>query len=89
MKYGYEEVRRLTSMDLRSLCIMNDWYTHGTVKEYSNLLSNVDNLKNVTTDDIVEIAQDIVDHSDVHMDMGFTDIMFAIAEKCTTYFEEV
>lgn len=89
MKYGYKEVRRLTSIELRSLCIEENWYTKGTIEEYNNLLCKVANIKNVTTDDIVEIAQDIVDHSKIHPDMEFTDVMFAISEKCYTYFEEV
>ena len=99
MKYGYKEVRRLGSMELRALCIKEDWYTGGTNEEYANLL-DMANRENVTTDDIVEMATDIYEHSEVAMDKlkraaGYDigeclkHIMFAIAERCTTFFEEI
>lgn len=98
MKYGYREVRRLSSSDLRALCIKEDWYTGGDCEEYDNLL-NMTKKENITTDDIVEIATDIIGHSDVaiekyvryygmSMSEVYTHVMFLIAEKCNTYFEE-
>ena len=99
MKYGYREVRRLGSMELRSLCIKEDWYTGGTNEEYA-VLMDMANRENITTDDIVEMATDIYEHSESAMDRlkraaGYDigdclkHIMFAIAERCTTCFEEI
>ena len=87
MKYGYKEVRVLGAMQLRGLCIEKDWYTKGTNREYSALLEMA-NRENITTDDIVEMATDIMEHSEINPEMEITDIMFAIARKCTTCFHE-
>lgn len=98
MKYGYKEVRQLSACDLRALCISEDWYENGTNEEYANLMQ-MTNKDNITTDDIVEIATDIYEHSCDAMDKlkklacydfgdCLTHIMFMVNEKCTTYFEE-
>ena len=42
--------------------------------------------ENITTDDIVEIAQDITEHSDT--DQEITSICFDIARIAITFFEE-
>lgn len=97
MKYGYKEVRKLGATALRALCIREDWYTGGDNEEYSRLL-NMANRENITTDDIVEIATDIIEHSDMAVERYrksgglsfgecYTHVMFLIAEKCYTYFE--
>ena len=97
MKYGYKEIRRLHSTDLRALCIREDWYTGGTNEEYANLM-DMTKKDNITTDDIVEIATDIIEHSDsargkFERASGGEDfylhVMFLIAESCNTYFEEI
>lgn len=99
MKYGYKEVRKLGSMELRALCIKENWYTGGANEEYAELLDKA-NRENITTDDIVEMATDIYSHSEEAMrklqhQAGYdfrecmTHIMFLIAENCHTYFEEV
>lgn len=98
MKYGYKEIRYLSSSDLRALCIAEDWYTGGTNEEYANLMAMI-NKDNITTDDIVEIATDIVEHSseaikgymkNAGLTIGecYTHVMFLIAERCNTYFAE-
>lgn len=98
MKYGYKEIRHLSMSDLRVLCIAEDWYTGGTNEEYANLL-NMTTKDNITTDDLVEIATDIIDHSrsaiDAYMKNAgltlgecYTHVMFLLAEKCSTYFVE-
>lgn len=86
-KYGYSEKRTLTMENLRNLCVFNNWYTNGSNKEYENLLNNVDNLINITTDDIVEIATDILSHSNLELD-ELTNICFKINEACNTFFIE-
>lgn len=98
MKYGYKEIRTLTACTLRSLCISENWYTSGTNTEYENLLSMTEK-DNITTDDIVEMATDIIEHSEeavkfykecagLTLSDCYTHIMFLIAEKCNTYFAE-
>lgn len=96
MKYGYKEIRKLSSSELRALCIEQDWYTGGTNEEYYNLMSMTEK-ENITTDDIVEIATDIIEHSDTakvkfeKLSGGedfYTHVMYLIAEASYTFFEK-
>lgn len=65
----YKETRTLSAEDLRNLCIKNHWYTKGTCEEYSHLLYDLaENKEHLTTDDIIEIAEDIVAHSEIDDD---------------------
>lgn len=86
-KYGYVEVRKLYADNLRSLCISKNWYTRGNVSEYENLFSMCDK-ENITTDDIVEIATDIMSHS-YDPERPFTSYAFEVARICTTFIEEI
>jgi hypothetical protein len=97
MKYGYREVRKLSREDLRALCIRHDWYTGGTNEEYYNLMQMTEK-ECITTDDIVEIATDIIEHSETakanfEKATGGEDfyeyVMFMIGEECYTYFERI
>ena len=97
MKYGYKEVRMLDSGDLRALCIKKDWYTGGTIAEYENLMQMTER-ENITTDDIVEIATDIIEHSETAKakfekasggEDFYLHVMYLIAEACYTYFERI
>lgn len=97
MKYGYREIRTLSTTNLRGLCIMEDWYTGGTVKEYSNLME-MTRKDNITTDDIVEIATDIIEHSETAKakfekasggEDFYLHVMFLLAEACDSYFERI
>lgn len=92
MMYAYRETRVMSADSLRELCINEDWYTCGTNEEYTKLLTSVSKNNNIDTDDLVEIAQNIVDHSnniDLSVDGEFTNIMFKLARICNTFFEEV
>lgn len=100
MKYGYKEVRLLSGIDLMGLCIREGWYTGGTNEEYADLLNKTDSIENITTDDIVEIASDIVEHSGeavkklkvqggLSFGEVFTHVMYLVAESCSSYFVEV
>lgn len=87
MKSEYREVRRILAEDLRELCIRNNWYTRGDCKAYSHLLNELAHEKeNITTDDIVEIAQDILEHSNT--DQELTSICFDVARIAVSFFEE-
>lgn len=88
MKYGYREIRKIRGDDLRNLCIANCWYTRGDNAAYNHLLNDLAGDKeNITTDDIVEIAMDILKHSNT--DQELTSICFDVARIAVTFFEEV
>lgn len=86
-KYGYKEVRILHSDKLRSLCISMNWYTEGSCDEYVNLLNMCDK-ENITTDDIVAIATDIMKHSSDRAERPLTSYAFEVARICSTFIEE-
>ncbi len=88
MKYGYKEIRKISASALRALCIKNDWYTHGDNDEYSHLLLDLAQHKeNITTDDIVEIASDIIEHSGLSI-RDFESVAFEVANIATVYIFE-
>ena len=63
-KMKYKEIRTLTAYNLRELCIRQNWYTYGDNAEYEHLLYDLAaNKPNLTTEDIIEIAEDIAAHS--------------------------
>lgn len=87
MKHRYREVRRIHADSLRNLCIAKNWYTRGNTEEYSHLLYDMaEGKENISTDDIVEMAQDIMEHSNT--DQEITSICFDIARTAVTFFEE-
>ena len=87
MKYGYREIRKIHADSLSNLCIAKNLYTRGNNEEYGHLLYDMaEGKENITTDDIVEIAQDITEHSDT--DQEITSICFDIARIAITFFEE-
>ena len=70
--------------DLRNLCIKNNWYTRGNSDEYENLLHVCGgNKKIITTDDVVKIANDILDHSET--DYYFEAVCFELFRICHTH----
>lgn len=88
MKCKYREIRKISADSIRNLCIAKNWYTRGTNEDYRHLLVDLaDNKENITTEDIVEIAQNIMDHSST--DQELTSICFDVARIAVTFFEEV
>jgi hypothetical protein len=83
-----QEVRTLDADDLRQLCIKYKWYTKGNNEEYSNLLYNMASKENLSTNDIVAMAKDIMEHSS-NIEHELTSICYEIAKRCIVYFEEV
>lgn len=59
----FKEVRTVSWDEIRSICMAKGWYTRGTCEQYSNLAGYVFDLEEVTTEDLVYIANDILDHS--------------------------
>lgn len=83
----YKEIRTLSRSDLRALCIDHNWYASGTTAEYENLLSLTEK-ENITTEDIIIMAADIMNHS-VDNDRPLESYCFEIARICDTFFEEI
>jgi len=82
------EIRTIDAAALQNLCIKKRWYTGGDNAAYNHLLYDLaENKENITTEDIVEIAQDIMKHSNT--DQELTSICFDVAEISVTFFEEV
>ena len=81
-----KEVRTISSRDVRKACISYDWYTCGDCEEYEHILSYVDELARVTTDELETIATDIKQHSDT--DYEIKSIMFVLANECCITFIE-
>lgn len=87
----YIETRVMDSSKLRSLCIKRNWYTRGTNEEYGRLFDLLYDEYgcpvNLTTEKLAEIAEDIMEHSDIR-DYTITAVMFELADSCYTYFDE-
>lgn len=87
MKYGYKEIRKIDARAIRSLCVRNDWFTLGDNSDYETLLNYGFSDREITTDEIVEMAEIIKEYSDT--DMEITSIMFELGRICTTVFVEI
>lgn len=87
MKYAYKVVRKLSMSALRSLCIEKEWYTNGDNDEYSHML-NMTKKEDITSDDIVEIAADIMEHSDLSFN-DFTSVCDEILKKSYCFMIEL
>lgn len=84
MKYGYKVIRKLTMASLRSLCVEKEWYTNGDNDEYSHML-NMTKKEDITSDDIVEIATDIIEHSSNLSLDDFTYVCDEILKKSYSF----
>ena len=87
-KWSFKEVRRIYTNDLRLLCIANGWYTRGDNEEYDHLLRDLaGNKANITTDDVCEIVQDIINHSDLLAD-DFEHVAYEVLRIAKTHLVE-
>ena len=92
-----KETRKIQIDKVRSMCIRNDYYTHGTCEEYAEMFEMC-KVENPTTEDFAEIATDILYHSDkrkmkestgLSMQESRKCIMFELINDCTiTYIED-
>lgn len=80
-----KETRKLYREDLRNLCIRKSWYTRGGNEAYAELLETADTLENVKSENIVEIAKNILKHSDTEHTLS--SICFEVAKTCNSFFE--
>lgn len=65
-----KENRIINRESLRKLCINFDLYTLGTNKEYEEMLEDAELEEHLTTNKIVEIAQNILKHSETDIELG-------------------
>lgn len=79
------ETRRLFHEDLRNLCILHNWYTMGDNQEYSHMFELTDK-ENLTTADLVEIAADIIDHSEPDESLTIVYVCFELARTAISLF---
>lgn len=78
---------RTWSMDqVRLVCIHENWYTEGTVKQYSEMLGFVENNK-PTGLNLFKVASDILEHTDEKQGQTIENIMFILGkDACNTFF---
>lgn len=86
MKYKYQEVRRITREALHKLCISEQWYNRNDNLDYYHMLDELAGGKqNITTDDIVAIVLDIIEHSDNLDSDDFESVAFKVANIATVH----
>lgn len=92
-KYNYKEVRKISLENIRQMCIEHNWYDYGTNKDYDTLLS-YSNKDNITSDDIIEMAINIFDHTerfvkDIFDEAIFKTVCSIIVSRCFSYFKKI
>lgn len=86
----YREIRKVRGSDLRNLCIKNNWYTKGDCEDYERLLGELSTAKgNITTADIIEIAEDIANHSELEEGWDIESIAFEVGKLAFSFFSKV
>jgi hypothetical protein len=63
MKYEYKVIRKMSLYELQAICIEKGWYKSGNNTEYEKMLE-VTRKEDITSDDVVETAIDIIAHTD-------------------------
>lgn len=86
-KYGYAETRTIAPEAIRSACIAHDWYYCGTEEEFEELLAYGFSGRPIGTDELVEMATLIKEHSDTEDDYCY--ILYELARLCRSTFKEV
>lgn len=88
----FNEIRTMSVSKLRSVCIKNNWYTRGTNEEYYRLFDRLHDCcgcpEHLTTEKLVEIAEDIWKHSQI-TDYTIETVLFELARNCYTTFDVV
>lgn len=74
-------------MDVREMCIRNNWYDNGTCTEYDNMLNVVKKFDSPNDDDIFFIACDIVEHTSEYQTIE--NVMFYLANDVVKTFYEI
>ena len=84
----FKETRRIHADEVRQLCIDYGYYTLGTSEDYKHLLNDLCAIEKVIgTEQLQEIAEDIVSHSRFDDPLLFVDeyipaVMYDLAKRC-------
>lgn len=89
------ETRHINFSDLYRLCVDRNWYTCGTNAEYELMFGKAKG--NMTTDKMVALAKDIIEHSAPHLfdDCEYNGttplayVLYELADIAHTTFEGV
>lgn len=76
----------INSEDIKNFCIHNNLYTRGDNMnmDYRELLNSIDEIHNFIPQDIINIAKDIVEHSDAQdakIDLSLENIAYYLCEN--------
>lgn len=84
----YEEMKILSAGKVRDLCIEKGWYTRGDNNEYAAMLDKVEDIKDsgksLTADQLGEIAEDILAHSNTMYTVE--SIMWELNRTANTFY---
>lgn len=90
-KYGYTEKRYISIDALRRTCIKEDWFNAGTNEEYAKLFDLALSFGSVTSDELVELATMICEHTDglsIQDNDRFCNVLFVLAkDACISCFD--
>lgn len=98
MKKRYIIHKCISPMEVRMLCMKQNWYTRGTGIDYEQMLDSLldkDHMSrdNITDQDILDLSENIVQHSDLGDLEEGTDpvahVAFEVAQLVRTIFEAV
>ncbi|NBK77331.1 hypothetical protein D5272_01680 [bacterium D16-76] len=86
----YKEIRKFEPAPFASFALIKPGYIRGDNDEYGHLLFDLaDKKDNLSTMDIIEIAKDIMEHSNISSDYRVEDAAFEVARIADVFFEEV
>lgn len=80
----YKEVKTIDFESVRGKCIEKGWYTRGTAAEYEELADYIYERDEVTVEDLVVIATDILEHSDTEYNVEA--ILWELNRVCNVYY---
>lgn len=82
--------RAWSAMDVRSMCIRENFYTCGDCTAYMKMLDYVEEHKKDPEDmDIYLVANDILNHTSRELEQTVENIMFLLANDVIRYFYTV
>lgn len=93
MKYNYKEIRTISLYNIKNMCVDMAWYNKGTNADYNKFLS-YSNKENITSNDIIEMAINVYEHTEKFINNSnfdtkiFSAICSTIADYCDVCFKE-
>ena len=80
LKVKYVRKEKISILNVREMCIKNNFYTQGDCKDYENMFEMCGKYDG-TEEKLAQIACDIVDHSDKEelQDYGFNSVFEIVA----------